>query len=83
MSTKRRAGAGRPASKEDNTPFGDYLQQRGLTHEAAAIELGCTRVYVSSMARGLRYPSSDLMWVIERWSKGSVSMQSWYNGKLN
>jgi len=67
-----------PNDDGGNTVFGRFLIEHGLTHESVAEELGVTRVMVSSMARGLKYPGADLMHAIDRWSDGEVPMQSWY-----
>ena len=70
---------GRPHSTDGHTTtFGEYLIQRGVTHAAAAKDLGVSRVFVSLLARGQSFPSADFMYLIEGWSKGAVKMQDWY-----
>lgn len=74
--TERRRG--RPHATGGHTVFGAFLKNNEILHEEAAKDLEITRVYVSSLARGLKYPSAELMWAIEQWTDGSVTMQSWF-----
>lgn len=74
---------GRPPKQEGRTVFGQYLVRNELNFEEVAAKLGVSRVYVSMMASGLKYPSADLMFEIEEWSKGEVTMQSWFTGEVS
>jgi len=73
---------GRPPKDDGEvTVFGMYLIESNITHQETADALGISRVTVSMLARGLRYPSADLMWEIECWSKSKVAMSSWYEAE--
>ena len=71
---------GRPPKQENRTVFGLYLVENNLNQDEVAEQLGCSRVYVAMMAGGHKYPAAELMWKIEQWSEGAVSMQSWFTG---
>ena len=65
------------------TAFGRHLADLEVENgkgafKRAAAALSTSKVYVSQIARGEKTPSAKLMWAIEQWSGGAVTMQSWF-----
>jgi hypothetical protein len=73
------AKQGRPASERArSTTFGRHLIDSDIAFNRAAEELDVHKVYVSQLAAGDKFPSAQMMWAIEEWSEGAVTMQSWF-----
>lgn len=54
--------------------FKEWRQQEGLTQEAAAERLGVHKAHVSRLERGERAPSLARAALIEKVTKGAVTM---------
>jgi len=57
--------------------FGAYLEKLGVQQTAAAIELGCSKTYVSRLVAGLAEPSLSFARKIRDWSGGDVAVDDW------
>lgn len=59
------------------TPFGEYLKDKEISVVDAAAALDVTKSYVHMLRNGDVSPSFALAWAIEKWTKGTIVMQSW------
>jgi hypothetical protein len=60
------------------TVFGEYLESHGIPAADAAKDLKTTKSYIHMLATGVCTPAAKLCYRIEVWSKGAVTMQSWF-----
>lgn len=60
------------------TDFGRYLAVNSIPYTSAAAALGVTRSYVSMLSTGKATPGLQLGGEIEDWTKGEVTLRSWF-----
>lgn len=72
-----------PAPNRDaahGTAFGRWLADRNMSYADAGRALEKTRAWVQAAATGTFVPSAVMLWKIEQWTAGAVTMTSWFDG---
>ncbi len=54
-----------------------YLHTKGISQAAFAAKIGVTQVAVNRYAQDKRSPSLNMIWAIEKETKGAVSVKDW------